>query len=58
MFNCNKLMEDMGIKESHNGCIRISMLHYNSFEEVEKLIHTLDKIIPYWFTKFQLIDFY
>ena len=47
MFNCNKLMEDMGIKESHNGCIRISMLHYNSFEEVEKLIHTLDKIIPY-----------
>lgn len=42
MFNCNKLMEDLDIKLSHNGCIRISMVHYNSFEEVDKLIEVLN----------------
>ncbi len=43
-FYAKKLIRDLGL-EAQNGVVRISMVHYNTLEEVDKLILALDKII-------------
>lgn len=43
-FYAKRLITDLGL-ESRNGVIRISMVHYNTIVEVEKLITALDKIL-------------
>jgi len=43
-FYAKKLIEDAGLKEK-NGVIRVSLVHYNSLDEVKRLIWVLKKII-------------
>lgn len=43
-FYARRLIVDMGLFE-WDGIVRVSMVHYNTIEEVEKLITVLDKII-------------
>ena len=43
-FYAKKLISDLGL-EPQNGVVRISMVHYNTLEEAEKLILALDKIL-------------
>lgn len=43
-FYAKKLIEDAGLKEK-NGVVRISLVHYNTKEEVQKLISVLKEII-------------
>ena len=43
-FYAKHLVRDLGI-ERYNGVVRISMVHYNTIEEVDKLILALDRII-------------
>ncbi len=43
-FYAKRLIEYLGL-ESRNGVVRISMVHYNTLEEVEKLITALDTIL-------------
>ena len=43
-FYARRLIDDLGLSE-RNGVVRVSMLHYNSLEEVDKLIAALDSII-------------
>jgi selenocysteine lyase/cysteine desulfurase len=40
-FYARRLIEAMGIDEAH-GCLRVSLLHYNTAAEVEQLIAALD----------------
>lgn len=44
-FYAARLIDDLGLRWQ-NGVVRISMVHYNSLEEVHKLISVLDPIIP------------
>jgi len=43
-FYAKKLIEDAGLKEK-NGVIRVSLVHYNSLDEVKRLIWVLKKVI-------------
>jgi len=43
-FYARRLIEDLGFAEK-DGVIRVSMVHYNTLEEVEALIRVLDSII-------------
>ena len=43
-FYAKKLIHDLGLIP-YNGVVRVSMVHYNSMEEVERLIQVLDRII-------------
>jgi len=43
-FYAKRLITDLGL-EAHGGVVRISMVHYNSLEEVDKLILALEKIL-------------
>ncbi len=43
-FYAKRLIADLGL-ENQNGVVRISMVHYNSLEEVDLLISALDKIL-------------
>tara|TARA_B100000497_G_C7689177_1_gene418491 strand:- start:531 stop:2462 length:1932 start_codon:yes stop_codon:yes gene_type:complete len=43
-FYCNRLMDYLNIK---NGVLRISLMHYNSFDEVNKIIETLNYFKKY-----------
>ncbi|MCB0806686.1 MAG: aminotransferase class V-fold PLP-dependent enzyme, partial [Bacteroidales bacterium] len=43
-FYATRLISDCGLNEQ-DGIIRISMVHYNTKEEVEKLIKVLDSVI-------------
>ncbi len=43
-FYARRLIEDLGLTES-DGIIRVSMVHYNTMEEVNKLIKVLDEIL-------------
>lgn len=44
-FYAKRLIEELGLAPQ-NGVVRISMVHYNSIEEVNALISALDKILP------------
>ncbi len=43
-FYAKKLIHDLGL-ESQNGVVRVSLVHYNTMEEVEKLIQVLDRVL-------------
>ena len=43
-FYCNRLLNDLNVK---NGVLRISLMHYNSFNEVNKIIETLNYFKKY-----------
>ena len=43
-FYARRLIDDLGLS-AQNGVVRISMVHYNSMEEVDRLIGVLDKLI-------------
>jgi len=44
-FHARRLIESMGLLEA-NGTIRVSMTHYNTIEEVDKLITALNTVLP------------
>lgn len=43
-FYAKRLVQDLGLA-SQNGVVRVSMVHYNTLEEVDRLIHHLDRIL-------------
>lgn len=43
-FYARRLITDMGLLDQ-DGIIRVSMVHYNTIEEVNKLIEVLDKVL-------------
>ncbi len=43
-FYARRLIDDLGLS-SNDGIVRVSMVHYNTMEEVEKLIDVLDNVI-------------
>ncbi|PRX38853.1 cysteine desulfurase-like protein [Salegentibacter salegens] len=43
-FYAKKLIEDAGLKEK-NGVVRVSLVHYNTLDEVQRLIWILKKVI-------------
>jgi len=43
-FYAKRLIEDLGLA-SQNGVVRVSMVHYNTLEEVNQLIHHLETIL-------------
>src|SRR5262249_35996358 len=44
-FYAYRLLESMGV-DPKRGAVRLSFVHYNSTREVERLIETLDAILP------------
>jgi cysteine desulfurase family protein (TIGR01976 family) len=44
-FYAKRLIEDLGLA-AQNGVIRVSMVHYNTLEECDRLIQVLDRILP------------
>lgn len=44
-FYANRLVGALGVKDIDDGVVRCSMAHYNSMEEVDKLIHGLDQVL-------------
>lgn len=43
-FYAKKLIHDLGL-ESQNGVVRVSMVHYNTLEEANRLVNVLDAIL-------------
>lgn len=43
-FYARRLVEDLGLSEV-NGVVRVSMVHYNTEDEIHRLVKTLDDII-------------
>jgi cysteine desulfurase family protein (TIGR01976 family) len=43
-FYAKKIVEDLGLVEK-DGVIRVSMVHYNTIDEVEKLIQAFDEVL-------------
>ena len=43
-FYARRLIEDLGLSEQ-NGVVRVSMVHYNTLDEVDRLVAALDGII-------------
>ena len=44
-FYARRLVDSLGYSASHNGVVRISMVHYNTVEEVDRVIRALDKYL-------------
>ena len=43
-FYARRLIQDLGLEEAE-GVVRVSMVHYNTMEEVERLIDALEDIL-------------
>ena len=43
-FYARRLIDDLGLAGG-NGVVRISMVHYNTMEEVDRLLRALDSVI-------------
>ena len=43
-FYAARLIDDLGLRPQ-NGVVRISMVHYNTIEELNKVIQVLDEIL-------------
>ena len=43
-FYAKKIIQDLGLEEK-DGVVRVSLVHYNSFEEVETLIRVFEEIL-------------
>ncbi len=44
-FYAKRLIDTMGIMDAEDGIVRISIAHYNTHEEIDRLIKALDEII-------------
>ena len=44
-FYAKRLIEAFGIKDANDGVVRCSMAHYNTLDEVERLISALDRAL-------------
>lgn len=44
-FYAPRMLEGIGIADTQDGVVRASMLHYNTTEEVDRLIAALDRVI-------------
>ncbi len=44
-FYAKRLLESLGIENSSDGVVRCSMAHYNTIDEVDNLIHSLDRVL-------------
>jgi selenocysteine lyase/cysteine desulfurase len=44
-FHSRRLVEHLGLLAAHNGVVRVSMVHYNTVEEVDRLIEGLSQVI-------------
>lgn len=45
-FYAKRLVQAVGIGDADDGVVRASMAHYNTMDEVERLIGALDRIVP------------
>ncbi len=45
-FYAHRLISDVGIKDPDDGVVRLSLLHYNSLEDVDRILLALDKTLP------------
>jgi selenocysteine lyase/cysteine desulfurase len=43
-FHARRLSDSLGITEK-NGAVRVSLTHYNTVEEVDKLLNALDQVL-------------
>ena len=43
-FYAKRLVESLGL-HSQGGVVRVSIAHYNTFAEIDKLVHHLDEVI-------------
>lgn len=43
-FYAKKLVHDLGL-EAQNGVVRVSLVHYNTLDEVDRLIKVLDRVL-------------
>ena len=44
-FYARRLVDSLGFSETNNGVVRISMVHYNTIEEVDRVIEALEKTL-------------
>ena len=44
-FYVARLIDALDLRRKHNGVVRCSMVHYNTLDEVDRLIAGLDEII-------------
>ncbi|MEP1028120.1 MAG: aminotransferase class V-fold PLP-dependent enzyme, partial [Alphaproteobacteria bacterium] len=44
-FYAPRLLEAVGVTDTTDGVVRTSMAHYNTVEEVERLVKALDRVI-------------
>lgn len=44
-FYARRLIESLGL-DAQGGVVRVSMAHYNTAQEIDRLIHHLDQVIP------------
>ena len=44
-FYAPRLLEALGVTDPDDGVLRASMVHYNTMEEVDRLIAALDEVI-------------
>lgn len=44
-FYAKRLVEAVGIEDADDGVVRCSMVHYNTMDEVDRLIASLDKVL-------------
>jgi selenocysteine lyase/cysteine desulfurase len=45
-FYSQALVRGLGL-EAHGGVIRVSMVHYNTIDEIERLVAALDPVLPH-----------
>jgi selenocysteine lyase/cysteine desulfurase len=44
-FYAKRLVESLGVKDTKDGLVRCSMAHYNTIDEVDRLIRSLDRVL-------------
>jgi len=44
-FYAKRLIETLGL-QSHSGVVRVSIAHYNTGAEIDRLIRHLDEVLP------------
>lgn len=44
-FYAKRLIESLGIRDTEDGVVRCSMAHYNTIDEVDRLIRSLDRVL-------------
>ncbi|MBI1985273.1 MAG: aminotransferase class V-fold PLP-dependent enzyme, partial [Rhodospirillales bacterium] len=44
-FYAKRLIEALGIADAGDGVVRVSMVHYNTVDEVDRLIAALDRVL-------------